>query len=470
MLIPVILAGGSGSRLWPLSRQQFPKQFLSLFGEHSMLQQTLLRLNGLEGLSDPIIVCNEDHRFTVAEQLQKIGIKGSIVLEPIARNTAPAITLAAMLANDIDPDAKLLVLAADHLIKDVDVFQAAVTAASQCADKGNLVTFGVVPTRPETGYGYINTDKNSGDVKTGLKTKRFVEKPDLKTAEKYLADGNYFWNSGMFVFTAAAFLNSLQEYNKECFNTVSASLKNKTTDIDFIRVDKEEFSKAPDISVDYAVMEKAKNVYCIPLDAGWSDVGCWRSYWDAQEKDENGNSLVGDAMAISTKNTLIYSKDKLVSTIGVENLVVVNTADAVLVIDKKCAQDVKSAIELLKKEDRSEHITHREVHRPWGAYDSIDNGERFQVKRITVKPGASLSLQMHHHRAEHWIVVSGTAIVQKGDEELMLSENQSTYIPLGVTHRLTNPGRLPLELIEVQSGSYLGEDDIVRFDDTYGRV
>ncbi|MGH1472179.1 MAG: mannose-1-phosphate guanylyltransferase/mannose-6-phosphate isomerase [Cellvibrionaceae bacterium] len=470
MLIPVILAGGTGSRLWPLSRQQFPKQFLSLFGEQTMLQQTLMRLKGLAGLADPIIVCNEDHRFTVAEQLQKIGIKGSIVLEPVTRNTAPAITLAAMLANEIDPDAKLLVLAADHLIQNVEAFHAAVISAAACADQGNLVTFGVVPTRPETGYGYINTDKNNGDAKTGLKTKQFVEKPDLKTAEKYLADGHYFWNSGMFVFTAATFLNSLQEHNKECFNTVSASLKNKTTDIDFIRVDKEAFSKSPDISVDYAVMEKANNVYCVPLDAGWSDVGCWRSYWDAQEKDENGNSLVGDTMAVSTKNTLIYSKDKLVSTIGVENLVVVNTPDAVLVIDKKHAQDVKSAIELLKKDDRSEHITHREVHRPWGAYDSIDNGERFQVKRITVKPGASLSLQMHHHRAEHWIVVSGTAIVQKGDEEMMLSENQSTYIPLGVTHRLTNPGRLPLELIEVQSGSYLGEDDIVRFDDTYGRA
>lgn len=470
MLIPVILAGGSGSRLWPLSRQQFPKQYLSLFGDHTMLQQTLLRLNGLEGLVDPIVVCNEDHRFTVAEQLQKIGIKGSIVLEPVARNTAPAIALAAMLANDIDPDAKLLVLAADHLIQDIEIFQTAVQAAASCAEKGNLVTFGVVPTRPETGYGYINTDKDQGDPATGLKTKRFVEKPDLKTAEKYLADGNYFWNSGMFVFTAATFLKNLKTLNAECFSAVESALKNKTTDIDFIRVDQAAFETAPDISVDYAVMEKADNVFCIPLDAGWSDVGCWRSYWEAKEKDQDGNSLVGDAMAVSTKNTLIYSKDKLVSTIGVENLVVVNTADAVLVIDKKHAQDVKSAIELLKENERTEHITHREVHRPWGAYDSIDHGERFQVKRITVKPGASLSLQMHHHRAEHWIVVSGTAIVQKGDEELLLSENQSTYIPLGVTHRLTNPGRLPLELIEVQSGSYLGEDDIVRFDDTYGRA
>jgi len=470
MLIPVILAGGSGSRLWPLSRQQFPKQFLKLFGEHTMLQQTLLRLKGLNDLAEPIIVCNEDHRFTVAEQLQEIGLKGQIILEPVARNTAPAIALAAMQAQKLNAEATLLVLAADHLIKDTDTFQKAVGVAVGSAANDVLVTFGIVPTHAETGYGYIHTEAGSGaDSLQPVKAKGFVEKPDKATAEKYLADGNYFWNSGMFVFTAKKFLAELKKHNFECYEASQLALAEIKSDIDFLRVDKQAFEKSPNISVDYAVMEKADDVCCVPLDAGWSDVGCWRSYWEAKEKDENGNSLVGDAMPISTKNTLIYSQDKLVSTIGVENLVVINTADVVLVIDKSHAQNVKQAIELLSEANREEHITHREVNRPWGSYDSIDYGERFQVKRITVKPGASLSLQMHHHRAEHWIVVSGTALVQRGEEEILLSENESTYIPLGVKHRLTNPGKLPLELIEVQSGSYLGEDDIVRFDDTYGR-
>ncbi|GAB1265996.1 mannose-1-phosphate guanylyltransferase/mannose-6-phosphate isomerase [Aurantivibrio infirmus] len=470
MLIPVILAGGSGSRLWPLSRQQFPKQFLKLFGDNTMLQQTLLRLNGLANLAEPIIVCNEDHRFTVAEQLNEIGLKGRIILEPVARNTAPAIALAAMEAQKISPSANMLVLAADHLIKDIESFQNAVDVAITCASNNALVTFGIVPTHAETGYGYINTEVGSQTENSiARKAKSFVEKPDRATAEKYLADGNFFWNSGMFVFTAKNFLAELKKYNFECYEASQLALAEIKSDIDFLRVDKQAFEKSPNISVDYAVMEKAENVYCVPLDAGWSDVGCWRSYWEAKEKDENGNSLVGDAMPIETKNTLIYTQDKLVSTIGVENLVVINTADAVLVIDKSHAQNVKQAIDILSEANRDEHITHREVNRPWGSYDSIDYGERFQVKRITVKPGASLSLQMHHHRAEHWIVVSGTAIVQRGEEEIMLSENESTYIPLGVKHRLTNPGKLPLELIEVQSGSYLGEDDIVRFDDTYGR-
>ncbi len=468
MIIPVILAGGSGSRLWPLSRQQFPKQFLKLFGDKTMLQQTLSRLEGIDNLADPIVVCNEDHRFTVAEQLHEIGLSGRIILEPVARNTAPAIALAAMEAAKKEPDANLLVLAADHLIKDVAAFQSAVNKAAVCAQGGALVTFGIVPTRAETGYGYINAE-SSVDEGESVKAKAFVEKPDQETADKYLADGNYYWNSGMFVFTAKNFLSELKQHNFECYEASQLALAEIKSDIDFLRVDKQAFAKAPNISIDYAVMEKAQNVYCVPLNAGWSDVGCWQSYWEAQEKDSDGNSLVGDAMPISTKNTLIYSQDKLVSTIGVENLVVINTADAVLVINKSHAQDVKQAIDILSENDRDEHITHREVNRPWGSYDSIDYGDRFQVKRISVKPGACLSLQMHHHRAEHWIVVSGTAIVQRGEEEIMLSENESTYIPLGVKHRLTNPGKLPLELIEVQSGSYLGEDDIVRFDDTYGR-
>lgn len=468
MLIPVILAGGSGTRLWPLSRQQHPKQFLNLFGDQSMLQQTLLRLQGIPDLADPIVVCNEDHRFTVAEQLKDIGLKGDIILEPVARNTAPAIALAALQAKKISNDATLLVLPADHLIKNIEAFHSAIDIALQCAEGGSLVTFGIVPTRPETGYGYI--EANASAVNTSIvKVKQFVEKPDKATAEKYLADGNYFWNSGMFVFGAGSFLDQLKEHCKESIAPVSSSFINAASDIDFIRVDSVAFSGSPNISIDYAVMEKSDNVHCVPLDVGWSDVGCWRSYWEANDKDENGNSLIGDTLPISTKNTLIYSKDKLVSTIGVENLVIINTADAVLVIDKKHAQNVKETIDQLKEADRTEHATHREVHRPWGSYDSIDFGERFQVKRITVKPGASLSLQMHYHRAEHWIVVRGTATVQRGKEEILLSENESTYIPLGVTHRLTNPGKLPLELIEVQSGSYLGEDDIVRLDDAYRR-
>lgn len=470
MLIPVILAGGSGTRLWPLSRKSYPKQFLKLFGEHTMLQQTLLRLQGVADLADPIVVCNEDHRFTVAEQLQEIGQKGSIILEPIARNTAPAIALAALRAKELDEEATLLVLPADHLITNEQAFHKAIAIAVESAKEGSLTTFGVVPTRAETGYGYINAEaaKSKGS-EAGLKAERFVEKPDQQTAEKYLADGNYYWNSGMFVFTADNFLAQLIEHCPDCHAAVQHAFETKKADIDFLRIGEEAFAKSPSISIDYAVMEKCKDVVCVPLDVGWSDVGCWRSYWEAKEKDEDGNSFVGDAMAISTKNTLIYSQDKLVSTIGVENLVVVNTADAVLVIDKEHAQHVKEAIQILDNGKRGEHITHREVHRPWGSYDSIDFGDRFQVKKICVKPGASLSLQMHHHRAEHWIVVKGTALVHRDGEEQMLTENQSTYIPLGVKHRLSNPGKMPLELIEVQSGAYLGEDDIVRFEDTYGR-
>jgi mannose-1-phosphate guanylyltransferase/mannose-6-phosphate isomerase len=471
MLVPVILAGGSGTRLWPLSRKNHPKQFLKLFGDHTMLQQTLLRLKGVPDLADPIVVCNEEHRFTVAEQLQEIGEKSSIILEPVARNTAPAIALAALQAKALAENSTLLVLPADHLIKDETAFHIAIKIAVESANEGNLVTFGVVPTRAETGYGYINAKTaTSQNPSAGLIAERFVEKPDQKTAEKYFADGNYYWNSGMFVFTTESFLNQLQAHCPECYAATRKSFENGRTDIDFLRVDARTFSQSPNISIDYAIMEKSKDVVCVPLNAGWSDVGCWRSYWEAKEKDAEGNSHVGDAMAIATRDTLIYSQDKLVATIGVENLIVVNTADAVLVIDKKYTQHVKEAIQALSDARRAEHIVHREVHRPWGSYDSIDIGDRFQVKRIRVKPGGSLSLQMHHHRAEHWVVVKGTAKVECGDKELILSENQSTYIPLGVKHRLSNPGKMPLELIEVQSGAYLGEDDIIRFEDTYGRL
>ena len=487
MIVPVILAGGSGTRLWPLSRQQYPKQFLKLFGDYTMLQQTLQRLDGVDNIADPIIVCNEDHRFIVAEQLQEIGVNATIILEPCARNTAPAIALAALEASKSDKDVTLLVLPADHLIKDVSTFHQAIAEALNWSDSGNLATFGIVPSRAETGYGYIEIDreqKTENGRKTdskqqtannqqqgikGFAVKNFVEKPDQSTAENYISAENFLWNSGMFVFTAGNYLNALSQFAPACFAAANNAYDKKVADTDFLRVDQDEFTASPNISIDYAVMEKCDSVTCIPLDAGWSDVGCWKSYWETADKDYQGNINIGDALPVLTKNTFIYSQDKLVSTLGVEDLVIVSTADAVLVVHKDHAQEVKEVISLLKQSERSEHINHRKVNRPWGSYDSVDFGERFQVKRIEVKPGASLSLQMHHHRAEHWIVVKGTAVVQRGEEEIILSENQSTYIPLGVKHRLSNPGKMPLELIEVQSGSYLGEDDIVRFDDTYGR-
>lgn len=467
MLIPVVLAGGSGTRLWPLSRQKYPKQFLSLFGAETMMQQTLMRLNGVENLGDPIVICNEDHRFIVAEQLQELNIQGRIILEPVARNTAPAIALAALQAREIHADATMLVLPADHLIRNKKAFHQAIEIAKTEAQKNKIVTFGIVPSRPETGYGYIELEEMAPNCANSVK--KFVEKPDAMTAKSYIEAGNYLWNSGMFVFKADEFLNALEKFEPDCYVASKNAFENKKQDIDFLRVDGDSFAKAPNISVDYAVMEKSDNVLCVPLDADWSDVGCWKSYWETSEKDNDGNISVGDGLPVLTKNTFIYSQDKLVSTLGVEDLVIVNTADAVLVVHKDKAQEVKKITNTLSDSNRPEHINHRKVSRPWGAYDSVDSGERFQVKRIVVKPGASLSLQMHHHRAEHWIVVKGTAVVQRGEEEIILSENESTYIPLGVQHRLSNPGKMPLEIIEVQSGSYLGEDDIVRFEDTYGR-
>ncbi len=470
MIIPVILAGGSGSRLWPLSRKHYPKQLLKLFGETTMLQQTLLRLDGVPELGDPIVVCNEEHRFMVAEQLHEIGqSKASILLEPVARNTAPALALAAVKARTMEDNPTLLVLAADHMIRNIETFHKAIHAAVTAAKADKLVTFGVQPTRPETGYGYIKTDQNGGG-QGSYPVQQFAEKPDLPTAERYLAEGNYYWNSGMFVFRVKPFLTELENCSPAVLQAAQTAYDNATIDLDFVRIDREAFAQAPDISIDYAVMEKSRNVVCVPLDAGWSDVGCWQSYWELSDKDENGNSFVGDAIDVGSKNTLVFSQDKLVATIGVDNLMVINTPDAVLVADKNDAQQVKKVIAEIERRNRTEHLQHREIYRPWGCYDSVDSGTRYEVKRIRVKPGASLSLQMHYHRAEHWVVVKGTAKVELDDNTVLLSENESTYIPIGTRHRLSNPGKIPLEIIEVQSGPYLGEDDIQRFDDEYGRA
>ncbi len=471
MIIPVILAGGSGTRLWPLSRKHYPKQLLKLFGDKTMLQQTLLRLQGVPDLAPPIVVCNEEHRFMVAEQLHEIGQqKSSIILEPIARNTAPALALAAIHARTLDDNPILLVLSADHMIRDVTVFQSAVADALQAAQLGHLATFGVHPTRPETGYGYIKTSRGSDAKGTVFfPVSEFVEKPDLVTAEQYLAEGCYYWNSGMFVFQTEVFLRELQEQSPDVVVAAEQAKVWAVQDLDFIRVDKEAFAQAPNISIDYALMEKSKNVVCVPLDAGWSDVGDWKSFWDLSDKDATGNSLIGDSIDIGSTNTLVFSQDKLVATLGVNNLMIINTPDAVLVADKSQAQQVKSIITQIEKQNRSEHLQHREIYRPWGCYDAIDAGDRYQVNRIRVKPGGSLSLQVHHHRAEHWIVVKGTALVQKGDETVLLSENESTYIPVGTKHRLSNPGKIPLEIVEVQSGPYLEDDDVIRYEDSYGR-
>jgi mannose-1-phosphate guanylyltransferase/mannose-6-phosphate isomerase len=469
MIIPVILAGGSGSRLWPLSRQHYPKQLLKLFGDTTMLQQTILRLTGLPELGAPIVVCNVEHRFMVAEQLNEIGFaECAIILEPLARNTAPALALAALHAREIDPNSTLLVLSADHMILDVKEFQRAVTSAVTAANKNHLVTFGVHPTHPETGYGYIKT-RPLDESTEALAVEQFVEKPNLKTAESYLAAGCYYWNSGMFVFKTDVFLDELQTHSSEVIAAADQARTLAVRDLDFIRVDKESFAAAPNISIDYALMEKSNNVVCVPLSAGWSDVGDWKSFWDVSQKDTAGNSFIGDSIDVGSTNTLVFSQDKLVATLGVDNLMVINTPDAVLVADKSKAQEVKAIISQIEKQKRNEHLQHREVYRPWGCYDAIDDGDRYQVNRIRVKPGASLSLQVHHHRAEHWIVVKGTALVQKNDEVMLLSENESTYIPVGTKHRLTNPGKIPLEIVEVQSGPYLQDDDVIRYEDSYGR-
>ncbi|HFF2844954.1 TPA: mannose-1-phosphate guanylyltransferase/mannose-6-phosphate isomerase [Stenotrophomonas maltophilia] len=461
---PVILSGGSGTRLWPLSREAYPKQFLPLAGELTMLQATWQRVAPLAARG-PLVIANEEHRFVAAEQLQQVGTEpAAIILEPVGRNTAPAIAVAALEATRDGADALLLVLPSDHVITDEVAFRNAVQAAASAAEAGKLVTFGIVPTGPETGYGYIKTANGQG-----LRAvERFVEKPDLETATGYVSSGQYYWNSGMFLFKASRYLQELERFQPEMLARSRQAWQQARRDADFTRLDRDAFTAVPSDSIDYAVMEKTADAVVIPLDAGWNDVGSWTALRDVSQQDGDGNAHQGDVIAIDCRNTYAYAQ-RLVAMVGLDDVIVVETDDAVLVGKADRMQEVKTIVAKLKAEGRSEATWHRKVYRPWGAYDSIDNGERFQVKRITVKPGGTLSLQMHHHRAEHWIVVSGTAEVTRGSEVILLSENQSTYIPLGVTHRLRNPGKLPLELIEVQSGSYLGEDDIVRFEDTYGR-
>jgi len=469
MITPVVLSGGSGTRLWPLSRKSHPKQLLPLLNQTSLLQDTINRLDGLDHIEPTVVICNEGYRFMVAEQVHSTSIGTSaIILEPVGRNTAPAIALAAFNALQKNEDAVLLVLPADHDIKNVSEFHKVIEIGLQQANKNHFVTFGIVPDSPETGYGYIKSAASIA-VNEVSKIEKFVEKPDFETATKYLEEGGYYWNSGMFMFKASEYLNALQEFAPEIYNASEKAIKAAETDIDFIRVGEEEFRQCPADSIDYAVMEKASNAVVIPVDIGWSDVGSWSALHEIGEQDENNNIFIGDTKSVSTKNSYVRAEHKLVTTLGVENLIVVDTDDALLVANRDCVQDIKEIVNALTDENREEVELHKRVCRPWGCYQGIDHSDRFQVKRITVNPGAVLSLQLHHHRAEHWIIVNGTAKVTKGDDVFVLSENESTYIPLGTKHRLENIGKIPLELIEVQTGSYLGEDDIVRFDDVYGR-
>jgi mannose-1-phosphate guanylyltransferase / mannose-6-phosphate isomerase len=470
MLIPLILSGGSGTRLWPVSRRNMPKQFLSLTGDGTLFQQTVARTRQLPDAVAPIVVASEDHRFLAADQLLEAGVEGAtIVLEPLARNTAPAIALGALKALERDAEALLLVLPADHLIGDTESFTTAVQQALPAAREGWLVTFGIRPDRPETGFGYIRRGESIGG--DAFRVAQFVEKPDQPTAQTYLSNGSYDWNSGMFLFKASRYLEELGQHAPDMLAAVREAYATGRSDLDFVRVDSAAFAKVPDNSIDYAVMEKTSRAAVIPVSCAWSDIGSWSALWLSGQHDEQGNQREGDTMAINTRNSLLRSHDRhMIATVGVDDLIVVSTPDATLVVHRDAAQDVKKVVDQLKASGRTEHSFHRVVHRPWGSYDSIEAGGRFQVKRIVVKPGASLSLQKHHHRAEHWIVVSGTAEVTCDENVFLLAENQSTYIPLGSVHRLRNPGKVPLELIEVQSGSYLGEDDIVRFDDVYGRA
>ena len=474
-LFPVIMAGGSGSRLWPLSRVLYPKQFLCLKGELTMLQATVSRLDRV-ACKNPVVICNEEHRFIVAEQLRDMGkLAENIILEPAGRNTAPAVALAAIAALRSSPndDPLMLILAADHVIQDESAFHNAVEAAIPLALNGKLVTFGIVPDAPETGYGYIRRGEvchaETSVDSVAFKVAQFVEKPDADTAQAYLSSGEYYWNSGMFLFRAGRYLEELEKYRPDILAACQTAMEAVDPDLDFLRVDEEAFLACPEDSIDYAVMEHTADGVVVPMNAGWSDVGSWSSLWEISQRTAEGNVHYGDVISHHTENSYVYAESGLVTTVGVKDLVVVQTKDAVLIADRNQVQDVKKVVEQIKADGRHEHHVHREVYRPWGKYDSIDEGERYQVKRIRVKPGEGFSLRMHHHRAEHWIVVAGTAQVTMNDEVRLLVENESIYIPFGTPHRLENPGKIPLDLIEVRSGAYLKEDDIVRLEDRYGR-
>ena len=480
MILPIIMAGGSGTRLWPLSRTMYPKQFLNIVGENTMLQDTVNRLTNLDAFP-PVVICNHEHRFLAAEQMQNIGKEGDIILEPVGRNTAPAIALSALNSTNRGDDPILLVLAADHIIQDVSAFGSSVNTAYEQAKQGKLVTFGVVANKPETGYGYIkrgklaqeqsdNKEANQEHKLESFEVAEFVEKPNLEKAEKFLKSGEYYWNSGIFMFKASQYLSELEKYHPEILKVCKECIDTATQDLDFIRIAEETFTNCPSESIDYAVMEKTDSAVVVPMDAKWSDIGSWSAIWDVSSKDESGNRTLGDVIAVDSTNCLVHGEERLISILGLDDLIVVDTKDAVLIADKKKVQDVKKIVDQIKSSNRDEWKIHREVYRPWGKYDSIDVGERYQVKRITVNSGAKLSVQMHHHRAEHWVVVLGNVRVTNGDKIFLVSENESTYIPIGQIHALENPGKVPLELIEVQTGSYLGEDDIVRIEDNYGRA
>lgn len=473
MIIPVILAGGTGTRLWPLSRQLYPKQLIPLVDERSLVQNTVQRLNGLEDIHAPVIICNEEHRFMIAEQMRAIGVTPqSIILEPLGRNTAPAVAVAALTLAQEDPDAILLVLPADHLIHDREDFFAAVRTAARLAKQGRLVTFGIIPCSPETGYGYILKGEEIGDAGTGLHAAaidRFVEKPDLPTAQSYVDSGKYLWNSGMFVFQGQAVLDEMLVHAPAVVEACRNALETGTKDLDFFRLGKDAFAQCPEDSIDYAVMERTDKGAVVSLASGWNDLGSWDALWQDGCKDDNGNVTKGDVLLHDVRNSYLHAETRLLAAVGLENHIVVETSDAVLISPRDRVQDVKKLVDKLKADKRIEAVSHTKVYRPWGNYESIDTGDRYQVKRIVVYPGQVLSLQKHYHRAEHWVVVRGTAVVTRNSEEILLQENESVYLPLGAVHRLANPGKIPLELIEVQVGSYLGEDDIVRFEDVYGR-